>query len=122
MEQVVNAAEGRPPLFFGVTFKIFSALRLARSLPAALYRFDLVRTRLICDGKREMSPTLLELFVAILLVWLAWQLGVRIAPRLLAAFASFWRDSKPPLDSNHRPTEKNITPPVSVRRKPPIDP
>ena len=36
-----------------------------------------------------MSPTLLELVVALLLVWLAWQIGKLLAPRLLAALLAF---------------------------------
>jgi hypothetical protein len=59
---------------------------------------------------QAMSPTLLELIVACLLLWVAWQLGVRLAPLVFAAFISFWRNPAPPLDPDHRPAEKNITP------------
>jgi hypothetical protein len=33
-----------------------------------------------------MSPTLLESVVAVLLLWLAWQIGLALAPRVLAYF------------------------------------
>ena len=64
-----------------------------------------------------MSPTLLELIVAVLLVWLAWQIGVILAPRILASFLAFWRSSKPPFTPGQWP-EKNITPPSATGEKP----
>ena len=61
-----------------------------------------------------MSPTLLELLVAVFLLWVAWQLATRIAPPLIASFLSFWRGLRPPVDPNHRPSEKNVTPPGTI--------
>ena len=65
-----------------------------------------------------MSPTLLELIFAILLLVVAWKIAVRITPRLIAAFISFWRDSKPPVSYGPRGPEKNITPPAAPGDKP----
>ena len=59
-----------------------------------------------------MSPTLLEVIVAILLLWVAWRIGVLIAPRLIKSFISFWRVGKPPVDFGPQGSEKNITPPA----------
>lgn len=62
-----------------------------------------------------MSPTLLELIVAILLLWVAWQIGVLLGPRVVAAFLAFWRDGQTPY-VRRDPTrpEKNITPPSDL--------
>ena len=60
-----------------------------------------------------MSPTLLELIVAILLLVIAWQIGVSIAPRLIASFIAFWRAGKPPVTYGPHGPEKNITPPAT---------
>ena len=65
-----------------------------------------------------MSPTLLELIVAVLLLWVAWQIGVIIAPKVLASFMAFWRTPKPPLQPDQWP-EKNVTPPSAPGEKPP---
>lgn len=68
-----------------------------------------------------MSPTLLELTVAILLLWLAWQIGVQVAPRVLASFLSFWRTPKPPGAGSWR-SEKNVTPPSTASTETPPRP
>ena len=68
-----------------------------------------------------MSPTLLEIVVAILLLFVAWQIGVRIAPRLIRPLISFWRDGKPPVDPGPRGPEKNITPPPAADETPSPD-
>ena len=64
-----------------------------------------------------MSPTLLELIVFVLLLWVAWQIGVWIAPRVFASFTSFWRSSKPPGDPERWPPEKNVTPSSTSDKK-----
>ena len=59
-----------------------------------------------------MTPTLLELIVAALLLWIAWQIGVLIAPRILASFLAFWRSPRAPLRSDDElRREKNINTP-----------
>ena len=57
-----------------------------------------------------MSPTLLELIVAIALVCLAWKIGVWLAPWVFRPFVTFWRDAKRPAEPTHWPPEKNVTP------------
>ena len=70
-----------------------------------------------------MSPTLLELVVALLLLWLAWQIGKLLAPRLLAALLTFWRNPTIPSSSDRIRPEKNITPPAAKPlRIPPPNP
>ena len=68
-----------------------------------------------------MSPTLLELIVAILLVWVAWQIGVLIAPRILASFLAYWRPTKPsaPPSPDSWRAAKNVTPSASTDKTPP---
>ncbi len=44
-----------------------------------------------------MSPTLLELVVTILLLYVAWQVATWIGPRLFASLASYWRSPRPPV-------------------------
>ena len=71
---------------------------------------------------KAMSPTLLELIVAILLLWVAWQIGMLIGPRVIASFVSFWRDSRPSFHSGRWP-EKNVTPtPPAASDEPPPPP
>lgn len=41
-----------------------------------------------------MSPTWLEIAVAVLLLWVAWQIGVMLAPRVVRRFRA--RFSTPP--------------------------
>ena len=55
-----------------------------------------------------MSPTLLEATIAVLLLWLAWQIGTLIAPRVSRWFARNFSRSRP--DSFPAAREKNITP------------
>ena len=67
-----------------------------------------------------MSPTLLELIVAVSLLWIAWQIGAVVAPRVIAAFLSFWRTPRPqgrPADGWRQ--EKNITPPTTPEKTSP---
>ncbi len=66
-----------------------------------------------------MSPTLLELIVALLLLWLAWQIGKILAPRLLGALLDFWRNPTATSSSGQPRQEKNITPPAAVPGKTP---
>ena len=61
-----------------------------------------------------MTPTLLEAVVALLLLWVAWQLAMAVAPRVIASFLSFWRGNRPPADFSPRHSEKNITPPADA--------
>ena len=42
-----------------------------------------------------MSPTLLEFVVAILLLWVAWQIGLALAPHVSAYFRRLRRPEKP---------------------------
>jgi hypothetical protein len=42
-----------------------------------------------------MSPTLLELAVALLLLWAAWEIGLILAPRIIFYFRRVFR--RPPL-------------------------
>lgn len=57
-----------------------------------------------------MSPTLLEVTVAVLLLWLAWQIGLLIAPHVLRYFNITFRRAD--LDVGGAPVrpEKNVTP------------
>ena len=73
----------------------------------------------MCDGNGTMSPTLLELVVALLLLWLAWQIGKLLAPRFLAALLSFWRSPTVRSSSDRPRPEKNITPSASRPVTPP---
>ena len=66
-----------------------------------------------------MSPTLLELVVALLLFWLAWQIAKLLAPRFLAALLTFWRSPTVPRSPDQRRSEKNITPPAATPGKTP---
>ena len=43
-----------------------------------------------------MSPTLLEFVAAILLLWLAWQIGLVLTPYVLAYFRRLRTPSMPP--------------------------
>ena len=61
-----------------------------------------------------MTPTLLEAVVVLLLFWVAWQIGVAVAPRVIASFLAFWRGNRPPADFRPRNSEKNITPPADA--------
>ena len=65
-----------------------------------------------------MSPTLLELIVVAVLLYLAWQIGRLIAPWVFASLAAFWRDARPPADPERWPPEKNITPPPTSDANP----
>ena len=64
-----------------------------------------------------MSPTLLELAVAIILVVVAWQIGVAIAPSILQWIRSLKQDVdeaaeqtlRPHEDTHHQHTEKEHT-------------
>ncbi len=58
-----------------------------------------------------MSPTLLELVVAVLLLYVAWQIATWIGPSLLASLVSFWRGPRPPADPDPLSSAKNVTPP-----------
>lgn len=58
-----------------------------------------------------MTPTLLELIVAVLLLVTAWRIGVLIAPRVLHSFLAFWRAPRPVSPPDDGRQEKNITPP-----------
>ena len=69
-----------------------------------------------------MSPTLLELIVAVLLLWVAWRIGVVLAPRVFASIVSSWRSFRPPSELEVWPPEKNVTPPPVPGDKPPIRP
>ena len=66
-----------------------------------------------------MSPTLLELIVALILVWAAWEIGVWLAPRVFGSIAAFWRGARPPAEPTRWPPEKNITPPAERAKNPP---
>ncbi len=61
-----------------------------------------------------MSPTLLELFVAVLLLYVAWQVATWIGPSLFASFVSFWRIPRPRVDPDPLSRAKNVTPPGTV--------
>lgn len=58
-----------------------------------------------------MSPTLLEVTVAVLLLWLAWQIGLLIAPHIIRYFRITFRrtDVSSVGEAPTRP-EKNVTP------------
>ena len=62
-----------------------------------------------------MSPTLLELVVALLLIVAAWRIAKWIAPEIMAAMAAFWRGANPPEERGPWPPEKNITPPAASK-------
>ncbi|MBE7158173.1 MAG: hypothetical protein INR62_07025 [Rhodospirillales bacterium] len=57
-----------------------------------------------------MSPTLLELVVVVLLLYVAWQIASRIGPSLLASLVAYWRSPRPPVDSDPLSNAKNVTP------------
>ena len=61
-----------------------------------------------------MSPTLLELVVAVLLLYVAWQIATWIGPGLLASFISYWRGPRRPVNTDPFPNEKNVTPPDAI--------
>ena len=65
-----------------------------------------------------MTPTLLEAILAIFVLWVAWQIAVLVAPRLLRSFLLFWRISKPPVNFGPQGSEKNITPPAAANEAP----
>lgn len=67
----------------------------------------------------KMSPTLLEVTVGILLLWLAWQIGLLIAPPVLRYFKTTLRgDDLRPGAASRRP-EKNVTPRSHPEMQPP---
>lgn len=57
-----------------------------------------------------MSPTLLEVTVGVLLLWLAWQIGLLIAPYVIRYFRVTFRQAD--LTNAGKPSrpEKNVTP------------
>ena len=71
---------------------------------------------MMCDGVHGMSPTLLELTVAIVLLLSAWPIGTRLAPYVFTFFAWLWRDPALPPDPDPDcwPPEKNVTPPGTM--------
>jgi len=50
-----------------------------------------------------MTPTLLEGAIAILLVWIAWQIGSLLAPRIIRRFKGRSSSGKTPPDRKNKP-------------------
>ena len=70
------------------------------------------------DSTTTMSPTFLELVVAVILVLLAWVIALMISPRLLASFIAYWRSPRPPVNTDPFPNEKKRYPrPTQFLRK-----
>ena len=57
-----------------------------------------------------MSPTLLEVTVAVLLLWVAWQVGLLIAPYVIRYFRKNFTLRDPLAPRFPSREEKNITP------------
>jgi hypothetical protein len=52
-------------------------------------------------GAEAMTPTLMESAIAILLVWIAWQIGSLLAPRIMRRFKG--RPGKKTPDEKNKP-------------------